>query len=320
MITAGKILRATRTWHSLTLFAWALLNLVPLVFAPAAHAQQSIVALVNDEPISAFDVEQRMRFVSVTAKEEMGPALKKKALEMLVDERLQLQAAKNASIVVDEADVSKLVAEMAQRNNLSEAGLAQALGQMGVNIKTLKDRIRANVAWQQVVRRKFRGSVVVADAEIEKLVAETASAGANKATGDLQVQQVKLDAPANDDQAMAAKLAEAEQLRSRFKSCDGLGELVKGVQGATVRSVPGSTDQLPQPAKSLVQSAKVGQVTPVNIMGNAVEFYAICGRKAVKDDPKTRDEAERKLMMQEYGLQAKRLLRDMRHDAFIEYR
>lgn len=321
MITiAGKTPYLIRVLQDPTRFVHALLGATLLVFATTAHAQQSIVALVNDEPISAFDVEQRMRFVSVTTKEEMNGALKKKALEMLVDERLQLQEAKKQSIAVDEADVSKVIGEMAQRNNLTEGGLAQALGQMGVNIKTLKDRVRANVAWQELVRRKFRGSVVVADSEIEKLVGETISSGANKTAGDLQLQQIKLDAPQNDDKAMAAKLAEAEELRSRFKSCDGLGELVKGVRGATVRNVPGSTDQLPQPARSLVQSAKVGQVTPANIMGNTVEFYAVCGRKAAKDDPKQREDAERKLMSQEFALRAKRLLRDMRQDAFIEYR
>jgi hypothetical protein len=53
--------------------------------APAwAQAEQSIVVLVNDDPITVYDVEQRQRFLAVTTQEQPSPALKKKATDMLI--------------------------------------------------------------------------------------------------------------------------------------------------------------------------------------------------------------------------------------------
>jgi peptidyl-prolyl cis-trans isomerase SurA len=66
--------------------------------------------------------------------------------------------------------------------------------------------------------------------------------------------------------------------------------------------------------------AKMGQMTPPAITASAVEMYAVCGKRSVKGDDKTREETERKLLNEEMSIRAQRLLRDLRQDAFIEYR
>jgi peptidyl-prolyl cis-trans isomerase SurA len=75
-----------------------------------------------------------------------------------------------------------------------------------------------------------------------------------------------------------------------------------------------------QPARLLVINAKMGQITPPTITASAVEMYAVCGKRLVKGDDKTREETQRKLMNDEMSIRAERLLRDLRQDAFIEYR
>jgi hypothetical protein len=67
-------------------------------------------------------------------------------------------------------------------------------------------------------------------------------------------------------------------------------------------------------------NAKVGQMTPPTLSGSAIEAYAVCGKHAAKGDPEKRQQAQVKLMEQELGIRAEGLLRDMRQDAFIEYR
>ena len=85
---------------------------------------------------------------------------------------------------------------MAQKNNLTTEGLGSALGQMGVNMRTLKDRIRAQLVWQDVVRRKFRHEVNVGDVDVDKAIASGGGAGASatptEATA-LQLRQVKFE-------------------------------------------------------------------------------------------------------------------------------
>jgi peptidyl-prolyl cis-trans isomerase SurA len=51
-----------------------------------------------------------------------------------------------------------------------------------------------------------------------------------------------------------------------------------------------------------------------------VELYAVCGKRSFKGDDAARKTAQVKLMSQELALRAERLLRDIRAEAFIEYR
>jgi peptidyl-prolyl cis-trans isomerase SurA len=69
-----------------------------------------------------------------------------------------------------------------------------------------------------------------------------------------------------------------------------------------------------------VTNAKVGQMTPPTIGSSAVELYAVCGKRTFRGDDTARAETQRKLMNEEMGLRAERLLRDLRGEAFIEYR
>jgi peptidyl-prolyl cis-trans isomerase SurA len=193
---------------------------------------------------------------------------------------------------------------------------------MGVNIKTLKDRIRAQFVWQDVVRRKFRRDVQVGDADIDKALASGAQQGASAEGGTaLQLRQVKFEISGNDQKSIVQRLAEAEALRARFQSCANVAELAKGIKGATVKTLQ---DQVPtgltQPARTLVMNAKVGQMTPPTLSSSAIELYAVCGKHSVKGDPQQRTEAERKLLQAEMEIRAERLLRDLRQDAFIENR
>jgi peptidyl-prolyl cis-trans isomerase SurA len=301
----------------------ALLLVVFLVVAANVGAAQevSIVVLVNDDPISDYDIDQRERFLAITAQQQPSPELKKKATDMLIDERLQFQQGRKLSVSVDEDDVTRIIEDMAKKNNLDVNGLAAALAKAGINIKTLKDRIRAQITWQSVVRQKFRREIQIGDVDVDKALSDAGeeSGGGAAAETALQLRQVKYEFPAGADQkTIAQRLAAAEGMRSRFQSC---ADLAKGVEGASIKTL---TDQQPaslaQPARLLVMNAKMGQMTPPTLTASAVEVYAVCGKRSVRGDDKTREETQHKLMNEEMGIRAERLLRDLRQDAFIEYR
>ncbi len=287
---------------------------------PGATQEVSIKILVNDDPISDYDIDQRERFLAITTQQQPSPALKKEATDQLIDERLQLQEGRKLGVTPDEDDVTKIIEDMAEKNKLNVEGLATALGHAGVNIKTLKDRIRAQLVWQEAVRQKFRRDVQIGDADVEKAMSDAGEQGGGApAETALQLRQVKFEIPTGADQrTIAARLAAAEDLRARFGSC---AELAKGVTGASVKSLQ---DQKPaslaQPARLLVMNAKVRQMTPPTISAAAVELYAVCGKRSFKGDDGARQDVQRKLMNQEMALRAERLLRDLRQEAFIEYR
>src|SRR5262245_19931181 len=131
-----------------------------IVVAGLGLAQEmSIKVLVNDDPISDYDIDQRERFLAITQQQQRSPALKKQATDLIIQERLQMQEGRKNGVTPDENDVTVILEDMAKKNNLTVEGLTTSLANTGVNIKTLKDRIRAQLVWQETVRRKFRREV-----------------------------------------------------------------------------------------------------------------------------------------------------------------
>lgn len=348
------------------------------------HGQQAIVVLVNDEPITGYEVDQRATLMALSSggggdmkakaerrwaqiakdpktnerfkkmlqdnnvqTKEQAKALQQKfvkqlqhnmieqlkretrssalaasrrgALDELIEERLKLQEAKRQNAVATDAEVSRVIEGMAGRNKMNEKQFGQHLAGMGVNIATMKQRVRASLSWTDVIRRKFGHQVAVADADIARLVA-TAPGGEDEV--ELEVHRIQLAIPAKSDQnKIAERLHEADTVRARFKGCSGTAQLAASAPGAKFDDLgQRKPSSIPEPTRSLLLSAADGEMLPPRIGENGVELWAVCGRKVVKADEQKRSAAQDELRQREFLLLAKRHLKDLRQDAHIEYR
>ena len=234
------------------------------------------------------------------------PRLKQKAIDMLIDERLQMQEAREQGVTPDEDEVNKILSDMAKKNNLDVDGLAAALGKTGVNIKTLKDRIKAQtrlagVGAAQIParradrrRRHHRG-----DGGVRRRTQLRRKRAAGR-DGD------RLAAPAGEvrDSRPAPIKAPSPRGSRRPRICAPASTIAPiSPRAWRARSVKTLADQKPsslaQPARLLVTSAKIGQMTPPTISTSAVELYAVCGKRSFRGDDTARADDPRKLMNEE---------------------
>ncbi|HSR54765.1 MAG TPA: peptidylprolyl isomerase [Alphaproteobacteria bacterium] len=139
-------------------------------------AELRILAVVNDEPISAFDLNQRLNFIirlsrledSIKTRRQLAP----RVLRALVDETLKLQEAKSLNINVSEAELNRALARVERQNRLKPGQLQPFLKSRGILPDTLIRQIKAAIAWPAVIRRKFLRSVVVSEEEVDKTLAQ----------------------------------------------------------------------------------------------------------------------------------------------------
>jgi peptidyl-prolyl cis-trans isomerase SurA len=346
---------------------------------------QSIIVLVNDDPITGYEVEQRQRLNALSAnigekaqanmkalvqsegtqtrframieeivkqhqatktrdqimamievkKKEFGaslqkqalenarasvlPSMKKEALDELVEERLKMQEAKRLSSTADDAQVDTILKGLAERNKMTLDQFGKHLATMGADIKSMRERFRATLSWNDVVRRKFSHEVVINQSEVDRFVA-TATAGDDEV--DLKLQRFTLSMPAKFDQkSLAQRLDEAEKLRQDFKGCaTGQVAAAKIVNTKFEDLGVKKAATIPEPTRSLLINAKNGEIVPPNVTKAGVEVYALCERSVVKASDKKRAEYEGDLKQKEFEVKARRLLRDLCQDAHIEYR
>lgn len=142
----------------------------PLAFA--AH----VAATVNDEVISTYDLQQRMLLLIVTSgvqpTEQNAPELQREALRGLIDERLQLQEIRRVQtkqkVKVEPTDkeIDDELSDLARANNMKLEGLARQLASAGVSIDTLRDQVRAQIAWRRYMGGRFGSSIRITDEQI----------------------------------------------------------------------------------------------------------------------------------------------------------
>lgn len=152
----------------------ALLLIAPAAIGGTAAAQavgERVAAVVNDHPISTFDVSQRMRLMVITqgvqVPEEALPKFQQQALRDLVDEQLKLQEAERFDLTISDDEIDEEIAQIASSGGTSPQQLQADLASSGIDIGTLREKIRAEQAWERLVRGRYGSRVNVTPDEVE---------------------------------------------------------------------------------------------------------------------------------------------------------
>lgn len=277
----------------------------------------------RDEIIEIFEKKKKEFGMSLqreafeSARKAALPTVKKQALEELIDERLKLQEAKKQSVTIEDTEINRVLTGIAERNKMT---LDQFTKQVGGSLDPMKNRIRAALSWNEVVRRRFGPLISVNSKDVDKLVAS--ATGTAQEDVELQIQRVQIMLPKKmEEHGIAQRIEEAEKVRSRFTDCKSTAAAATGIPGAKFEALgKKKSSTLPEPTRTLLLNASDGEMLPPTVGDGAVELYVVCGRDSVKTDEDKRTQAEGELKQKEFEVMAKRYLKDLREDAHIEYR
>jgi peptidyl-prolyl cis-trans isomerase SurA len=290
-----------------------------LVFAasvPTTLLAQQIVVVVNGDPITALDIEQRSKLTQLST--HKAPP-RQEVLEELINEKLKIKEAKRFGLEVSDSEVDQSFASMASRMRYTPEQLVQGLAKSGVHANTLKSRIRADIAWQQLVRGRFQSILQVG----EKDLLATATNPDESVGYDFNLRPILFFTPSGANSALIeARRREAEGLRSRFGNCDEGLAFARALKDVAVRDqVNRSSADLPLELRKVLDGMEVGKLTPPEVTKFGIEMFAICGKKpSAADNTPGRRKARETLMMERFEQQSKKYLQDVRRSAMIEYR
>ncbi|HEU4689460.1 MAG TPA: SurA N-terminal domain-containing protein, partial [Vicinamibacterales bacterium] len=103
---------------------------------------QSVACMVNGEPITNLDIEQRTKLNFLTTRKQMP---RKEAIEELTSEKLKIKEAKKFGVDPSGSDIDQAYASMASRMRLSPDQLTKSLESQGVRPETMKARLKADM-------------------------------------------------------------------------------------------------------------------------------------------------------------------------------
>jgi peptidyl-prolyl cis-trans isomerase SurA len=314
-IPVGGRLALTRAWVAVLVVLGGL-TLSPIGTAPA-HAQ-SVVVLVDGQPITALDIEQRSKFITLSA--HRTPS-RQEVLDALIDEVLEIREAKRYSIDISDSDIDDQFNSMASGMNIDSQKLTQILVAGGASAQTLKQRLRAQMAWASLVRGRYRASLEIPDSDVEAQM-HLHDNGTAQTGYEYVLRPVLLVVPrGSPDSAFDARKKEAEALRGRFSDCTTGIPFARALREVAVRdSISKTSADFSEAIRDILDKTDVGHLTPPDQTSEGIQMFAVCSKKESKNDAPGMQKVRDQIFEQKFGVQAKRYLASLRRQAMIEYK
>ncbi len=278
--------------NSLAVLVLTVFVLAPFGFlasAAPAGAQSSLraAAVVNDEVISMLDVILRLRMAIVQSGLEDTPEVRDRlttpVLRGLIDERLQIQEARRLEIEVPLEQVEAGLDRLAEQNNMTRGQFMSTLREQGVLEEALRDQLRAQLAWREVVNRRLAPQVTVTDEDIEDML--------QRIKEDVSQTRVRIaeifipfDSPAEEGDARAT----AQRLLDELQQGAAFQRVAQQFSQAPTASVGGdlgwvTLQELSSEVADAVRDMQPRQVAgPIRTIGGYY-LIALVGRQAAQD-------------------------------------
>ncbi len=290
-----------------------------LMGAAAPARAQNIVVMVNGEPITDFDIEQRSKLDLLTT--QKSPP-RQDVINELIDDKVKIKEGKKYGVDPGVSDIEQSYSGMAQRMRISPDQLTKSLEVNGVRPETLKSRMRAEMVWTSLVRGRFKEKLRVGEKDVAAAVQAENGEKLQIEGFEYKMQPIVLIVPRGSPQAsIEARQKEAEGYRSRVTSCDEANSLFRATPNATIReTVTKTTADIPEPLRKVLDDTPIGHLTPPEVTRQGIEMVVLCSRKPTMIDTPKKREIQEKMYQAKYEKTSKAYLDEIRKAAMIEYR
>ncbi len=301
-----------------TVYAVIASLVLALVLPQAAALGATVKVTVNEAPITDVQISQRAKLLELERRGNSASARLGLARQELIDEQLKLQEAKRLGMPATNEDVTQAYLNVARNMRVSSDNLDRILTQNGVNPQTLKERLRASIAWGNVSRTAVQERIQFSERELEQKAAQQLSAADNI---DYILKEVLFIIPHDSNISTSRRTAQANQYRRSFQGCDSAVELsLSYTDAAVVDMGRRHATQLPDALADELAGLGVGGITKPRVVDNGVSMLAVCSKTAARDltfvTGKVRQELGNELLKAE----AETYLEELRTKASIENR
>ena len=262
----------------------------PQVFGTAIPSVIKATAIVNGDVITQTDVDQRLALLAIAnggkiPAEEMD-SLRQQVLRNLIDETLEIQAAKTEKIEWKKSDIDRTVERVAAGVKQNPDQLAKFLETNGSSIASLRRQIEGEIAWQRLESAKIESGISVGDDEVKAVLDKL---NASKGTEEYKVGEIFLSATPD---TQAQTLANANKILEQLRNGASFAGYARQYSEASTAAVGGDLgwvrpEQLPAPIATTLRDMSPGTVSnPIPVPGGVSIIAVQDTRKILTRDPR----------------------------------
>ena len=263
----------------------------PQLFGATLPSVVKATAIVNGEVITQTDVDQRLALLAIsnggTIPTDEIDRLRQQVLRNLIDETLQIQAAKAEEIEINDSDIDKTVERVAGNVKQTPAQMADYLKTRGSSIRSIRRQILGEIAWRRLQSKKIESGISVGDEEVQAVIDKL---NASKGSEEFRVGEIFLSATtANEEQAAA----NAQKVFAALQQGGSFVGYARQYSEASTAAVGGDlgwvrAEQLPDQLATVVRQMRPGQVSPpIKVPGGYSIIAVQDSRKILTADPRS---------------------------------
>jgi peptidyl-prolyl cis-trans isomerase SurA len=283
-----------------------------------------IAVIVNDEIITVHELDTRVLLVTKQLARQGTPApgrdeLAKQLLERMITDKVQLQFAKETGVRVDDQQLDRAVARIAESNNMSLQVFRDNLEKEGVTFNVFRDDIRSEMIMQRLREREVENRIAVSEGEVDTYLAEQAKV-VTQDEYNLAHILVRVPEQATSEQIESARRRAETALAQIKKGADfrqvavGFSDAPDALQGGAIgwRAL----DRLPTIFADVATKLNPGEVSPVLRSPNGFHILKLLERRGGNGPPKIQQTHVRHILIKTSEVvpeaEAKRKLLDLK--------
>lgn len=277
--------RLRRTVTSPLAAILAVLMALTLAFAlgalPArAQGLFSPVLFVNDEPITNYQINQKLRFLHFIGTTSADRNL---AIERLIEDRLQVQEVQRLGGRLGPTELDAGMAEFASRADLTTEEFLRRMQAEGIDRETFVEFIRAGILWRSLIRTEFGDRVLITDAEIDRAL----SVEGVQPTTEVLISELFLPADPQYADAVQNLIPRVQAIRTEAEFANAARQVSaapSAAQGGRVNRWI-NVAAMPPEVSGTMSNAAIGTVVgPIDVPG-AYAFFQLRARRTGRSVP-----------------------------------
>ncbi len=247
-------------------------------------------AIVNGHVLTQTDIDQRVA-LTIAASDGQIPAaeierLKLQVFRNLIDETLQIQAAKAAEITVTTAEIDQYQNRVAANFKQGPAQFEAYLRNAGSSVASIRRQIEGELAWRKLQGRKIESTISVGDEEVQAIIDKL---NASKGKQEYRIGEIFL---ASSAETQGEVMANANRIVEQIKSGGSFLGYARQFSQASTAAVGGDLgwvrpEQLPEPLAAAAQSMPEGSISaPIPVEGGVSIIAVQDTRQVLTANPK----------------------------------
>ncbi|MFP4350456.1 MAG: peptidylprolyl isomerase [Thermodesulfobacteriota bacterium] len=301
--------------------------------APASETVDRIVAIVNDDIISLFELnkvyrpyEERIKSIGYPPQkeEEMLYKVREDLIDQLIEQKLTDQQTEQAQITVSEAEIDNAIERIKQANYYSDEQMLEGLKREGFTMSEYRDRLREQILRTKLVNREVKSKIVLTEEDIRDYYQNNPEEFQGEQKYHLRNILLRVS-PYADDEEKAEIQDRLEAIRAQVEAGKSFAEMARQHSEISLAEEGGDLgfftfESLAPHLKSALEGLAAGDMTPVLDTEQGMQLFYVeeIQRETGKDLKEAMAEIEEKLYNEIVDERFKSWLSELRENSHIK--